>query len=82
MVGAGLYALLKRPFAEPFLETFRSSLLNIAHMADERTVILQLFIYISLFFTLMTIPCIHLLRREIDRRGIEIDLVGEDPAAS
>ena len=52
--------------------------LNIAHTADERTLILQMFVYISLFFTLLTIPFIELLRRELERRNVDINL-GKKP---
>ena len=43
---------------------------------DERTLILQMFVYISLFFTLLTIPFIEMLRRELARQGVEIRLAG------
>jgi hypothetical protein len=37
-------------------------------------IILQLFVYISLLFTLLTIPFIEMLRRELEKRGIRIRL--------
>ena len=36
----------------------------------------RLFVYISLFFTLLTIPFIEMLRRELEKRGIRIRLGG------
>ena len=33
-----------------------------------------MFVYISLFFTLLTIPFIEVLRRELERRKVEINL--------
>ena len=48
--------------------------MNVANTMDERTIILQMFVYISLFFTLLTIPFIELLRRELARQKIDINL--------
>jgi hypothetical protein len=56
------------------VEEFKGTFLNIAHTSDERTLILQMFVYISLFFTLLTIPFIEVLRRELERRKVEINL--------
>jgi hypothetical protein len=56
------------------VQAFGKTFLNIAGTPDERTLILQMFVYISLFFTLLTIPFIGLLRRELDRRGVKINL--------
>ena len=36
--------------------------------------ILQIFVHISLFFTLPTVPFIDLLRRELERRNVQINL--------
>jgi len=74
VVGAGLYKVFRSPSLSALLEGFAASPLNIAATANERTLILELFVYISLFFTLLTIPFIELLRRELDRRGIAIRL--------
>ena len=45
-----------------------------AGTSDERTVILQMFVYISLYFTLLTLPFIAMLKRELTRQGIVIQL--------
>jgi hypothetical protein len=74
VVGAGLYNLFTRAPLSGIVEAFEKSFLNIAHTPDERTLILQMFVYISLFFTLLTIPFIELLRRELARRKVEINL--------
>lgn len=74
VVGAALYKLLRAPTFSALLEGFAASPFNIAATANERTLILELFVYISLFFTLLTIPFIELLRRELNRRGIAIRL--------
>lgn len=74
VVGAALYDRLAAPGGRVVLEAFQGSFLEIAGATDERTLILQIFVYVSLVFTLLTIPFVELLRREIDRRGIEIRL--------
>ena len=77
VVGAGLYDLLSRPALNWLLHTFEETGLNIAGTSDERTLILQIFVYISLFFTVLTIVFIELLRRELKRRGVSINLGGQ-----
>lgn len=74
VVGAGLFSLFSLPSMAWLLDAFRGSWLEIAGAEDARTLILQLFVYISLFFTLLTIPFIVMLRRELRREGIEIRL--------
>jgi hypothetical protein len=74
VVGAGLYKLFSSPVLEPLVRGFQHTFLNIAGTADERTLILQMFVYISLFFTMLTIPFVELLRRELIRRQITINL--------
>ena len=77
-VGAGLYRIFERPELRWALEAFRGSPFDIAGVADERTLILQIFVYIGLFFTLLTLPFLWLLQRELRRSRIAIDLAGED----
>jgi hypothetical protein len=74
VVGAGLYDLFQSHALSGPIAAFAASPLNIAATEDERTLILQIFVYISLFFTLLTIPFVELLRRELARRGIVIRL--------
>jgi UDP-N-acetylmuramyl pentapeptide phosphotransferase/UDP-N-acetylglucosamine-1-phosphate transferase len=74
VVGAALYNVLSRPPLNHLVQAFGETFLNIAGAPDERTLILQMFVYFSLFFTLLTIPFIELLRRELDRRGVKINL--------
>ena len=76
VVGAGLYDLLSYPSFSGVLEGFGRTPLNIAGVEDLRPLILQLFVYISLLFTLLTIPFIEMLRRELEKRGIRIRLGG------
>ena len=78
IVGAGLYSLFSQPSLDWLTGTFQDSFLNVAGTPDERTVILQMFVYISLFFTLLTIPFIELLRRELARKKIDINLGKRD----
>jgi hypothetical protein len=74
VVGAGLYDLFKQPAFNWLTGAFKDSFLNVAHTTDERTLILQMFIYISLFLTLLTIPFVEILRRELARQKIDINL--------
>ena len=79
LVGAGLYELFSRPWMAWLIEAFRGSPLEIAGTADERTLILEIFVYISLLFTLLTIPFLLMLKRELERRGIAIHLGRAEP---
>ena len=74
VVGAGLYNMFTRPPLNRLVAAFEDTFLNIAQTGDNRTLILQIFVYISLLFTLLTIPFIELLRRELERRKVEINL--------
>lgn len=74
VVGAGLYNLFSQPGLTGLRETFQASVFNIAKVSDDRTLILQMFVYISLFFTVLTIPFVVLLKRELARQGIRIKL--------
>lgn len=80
VVGAGLYNVFTRPPLNRLVDAFGHTFLNIADTVDQRTLILQIFVYISLFFTLLTIPFIMMLRRELDRRNVKINL-GQKPRA-
>ncbi|MGH7255366.1 MAG: hypothetical protein ACREI3_06270, partial [Nitrospirales bacterium] len=77
VVGAGLYKLFSQPWMGWLLGTFHGSWLDIAGVGDERTLILEIFVYVSLLFTLLTIPFILLLKRELERQQIVIQLGGE-----
>jgi MFS family permease len=79
VVGAALYGLFSRPWMSWLIEAFRGSPLDIAQSADERTLILEMFVYISLLFTLLTIPFLLMLKRELGRRGIAISLGRVEP---
>ncbi|GJL48931.1 MAG: MFS transporter [Nitrospirales bacterium] len=74
VIGAGLYTLFGNPSMAWLLSSFSGSWLDIAGVPDERTLILQIFVYISMVTTLLTIPFILLLKREFDRQGIAITL--------
>jgi hypothetical protein len=75
-IGAGLYKVLTLTAMDGLLAAFHGSWFDIAGIRDERTLILQMFVYISLIFTVLTLPFIALLRREFARRGLSIDLRG------
>jgi hypothetical protein len=74
VVGAGLYQFFSHPWLTGLLQAFQGSVFAVAKTADTRTLILQMFVYISLFFTLLTIPFVMLLQRELNRQGITIQL--------
>ena len=74
VVGAGLYWLFTQPWLAWLIAAFRGSFLDIASSADERTLVLEMFVYIGLAFTLLTIPFLELLKRELERRSITIRL--------
>lgn len=78
VAGAGLFQLFSQPAMQGILTAFHGSWLDMAGVPDTRTLILQLFVYISLTFTLLTIPFIILLKREIARQGIHIQLGNPD----
>lgn len=80
VVGAALYTLFSQPWLAWLLEGFQGSVFAVAKTADTRTLILQMFVYISLFFTVLTIPFLVLLRHELQRQGISIKL-GKGEAA-
>jgi len=74
VVGAGLYELFSHPAMNWLVRGFQGSWLDIAGVEDERTLILQMFVYISLLFTFLTIPFVVLLKRELERQGVRIHL--------
>ncbi|MEX2493886.1 MAG: hypothetical protein WD425_19255 [Nitrospirales bacterium] len=74
IVGAGLFQLFSHPGMGWMLSAFQGSWMDIAVVPDTRTLILQVFVYISLTFTLLTIPFIVLLKQELERQGIVIHL--------
>ena len=79
VAGAGLFWLFSQPWMAWLVGAFRGSPLDLAGSADERTLILQMFVYVSLLFTLLTIPFLVLLERELERREITIRLGGAEP---
>lgn len=73
-IGAGLFALFGSSQMAGMLQVFANSPLNVAGTDDERTLILQLFVYISLAFTALTVPFVELLRRHFNKKHIRIAL--------
>lgn len=74
VVGAALYELCMWPAMAGAIAAFGRSALNIAGSDDPRTLVLQLFVYLSLFFTLLTLPFLQLLKGELRRQGISVEL--------
>ena len=79
VVGAVLYWLFTQPGLAWLVAAFGGSVLDVAGTGDERTLVLELFVYISLAFTLLTIPFLELLKRELRRRGTTIRLGRAEP---
>lgn len=73
LVGSALYWLLTRSWMAWLLDAFSHSPLDIAGAGDARTLILQIFVYVSLFFTLAALPVVVALQRALERRGIVIN---------
>ncbi|MFH1979147.1 MAG: MFS transporter [Patescibacteria group bacterium] len=76
LVGGLLYKLFSSENMSWFINLFQKSFLNISNAAPENTqlLILQIFIYVSAIFTLLTIPFLMLLKKEISEKGIKIYL--------
>ncbi len=72
--GIEVTKLFSGPSFDWLLVAFQGSMFEIANSSDTRTLILEIFIFISLFFTLLTIPFIELLRRDLRKQGIKIVL--------
>ena len=72
LAGSALYWWFTQPGMLPVLNRFQNSWFDIAGVNDQRTLILQIFVYISLLFTLLTIPFVYLLKRALERHHIEI----------
>jgi len=77
MIGAALYDLFRQPFMAGVRQAFQDTPFNIAGSADERTLILEMFVYVGLAFTLLAIPFVVMLKRELESRGVRIRLGGE-----
>lgn len=72
LVGSGMYWLFTRPWMTWLLGAFYQSPFDIARVQDTRTLILQIFVYTSLVFTLIALPVVVVLKRALGRRGIQI----------
>lgn len=74
VVGAGLYKLFSGEGFVWMIEAFQGSFLDIAKTNNPRVLILEIFVYISLVFTLLTVPFVQMLRTELRSKKIAIDL--------
>ena len=81
MVGAVLYGFFSIPGMSWILQWFRGATLDIAGNPDSRTLILQIFVYISLFFVILSAAFVYLLKKHIDKNGIQISLVAKSESA-
>jgi MFS family permease len=78
VIGAGLFKLFSSSWFGGLRNAFQGSMFEIANSLNTRTLILEMFIYISLLFTLLTVPFIELLRRDLKKQGIKIVLSEAD----
>lgn len=74
VVGGVLYKLFSISGMQWFLRAFENSIFNIAGSHDMMVLILQIFVYIGAFFTLIAIPFIYWIKREFDHREIQVHL--------
>ncbi|MBI1884372.1 MAG: hypothetical protein HYS08_09250 [Chlamydiae bacterium] len=74
VAGGVLYKLFSLSAMTGFMKGFETSLFNLSHSHDSEVLILQLFVYISAFFTLLAIPFVGMVRRELERKGIKVKL--------
>jgi len=74
VVGAGLYKLFSGENFVWMIDAFQGSFLDIAKAQSPRIAILEIFVYISLAFTLLTLPFIRMLRTELRKNNVVIDL--------
>lgn len=74
VVGAGLYQLFRSENFAWLVTGFAGTAFDFADTNDSRTLILEIFVYIGLVFTILTIPFIQMLRRELASQNIDIDL--------
>lgn len=76
LVGGGLYKLFTIKSLSGLMLAFQASTLNIsgAAIADEKLLILQIFIYIGALFTFFAIPFVFLLKSETNKKNIKIYL--------
>ncbi len=78
VVGAILYELFSGEGFKTVISGFHGTAFDFAGQADSRTLILEIFVYIGLVFTLLTIPFIEMLRRELLRKKINVKLNSEN----
>ncbi|MBI1870093.1 MAG: PucC family protein [Chlamydiae bacterium] len=74
ITGGALYQLLSASWMQGFMRFFEYSSLNISRSHNSMVLILQIFVYMSAFFTIIATPFIWLTRREFLRKGIQVHL--------
>ncbi len=76
--GAGLYKYLAQEKGVQgftyFIEKFQGTWMDVSGITDERTLIIQLFIWIGLLFTLLAVPFVYVLKREFFENSISVNL--------
>lgn len=74
VVGGGLYKLFTADWMQWFLRGFEVSIFNISRSHDLTVLILQIFVYISAFFTVVTVPFVYWVKKEFAVRKIDVRL--------
>ena len=74
VAGGVLYQFFSFSWMKGFMTFFENSFLNIAVSHDETVLILQIFVYISAFFTVIAIPFIYMVKKGFEERGIQVHL--------
>lgn len=78
MLGAWLYRFLSQPRLEWLFDKFYLSFADIAGSPAIRTMILQIFVYIGLLFTIVGTVFVYLLKKELDANNISVNLAASD----
>ncbi len=74
VVGGGLYQLFSASWMKPWMNSFEYSYFNIAQTHNPMVLILQIFVYVSAFFTFLAIPFVYWVKKAFTHRGIEVHL--------
>ena len=74
VAGAFLYKFFTASGMAGFIRFFEYSIFNISRTHDMTLLILQIFVYISAFFTAITFPFVYWVKKEFDSRQISVHL--------
>lgn len=78
LIGGGLYGMFEQEKGQEgftwAVNSFQGSWFDISGVMDERTLIIQMFIWIGLIFTALSIPFVRLLYLEFKEKKIQVNL--------